>query len=53
MRIVCQQLAPTVGDDAANMTAIDRAIDEALSLGADLIVLPELCTSGYVFESAA
>lgn len=53
MRIVCQQLAPTVGDDAANMTAIDRAIDEALSLGADLIVLPELCTSGYVFESEA
>ena len=51
MRIVCQQLAPTVGDDAANMAAIDRAIDEALSLGADLIVLPELCTSGYVFES--
>jgi predicted amidohydrolase len=53
MRIVCQQLAPTVGDSSANMIAIDQAIDEALTLGADLIVLPELCTSGYVFESEA
>ena len=53
MRIVCQQLAPAVGDDAANMAAVGRAIDEAVALGADLIVLPELCTSGYVFESEA
>lgn len=53
MRIVCQQLAPTVGDSSANLIAIDQAIDEALALGADLIVLPELCTSGYVFESEA
>jgi len=53
MRIVCQQLAPTVGDNFSNMAAIDRAIDEAVSLGADLIVLPELCTSGYVFASEA
>ena len=53
MRIVCQQLAPTVGDNAANMATAGQAIDEAVALGADLIVLPELCTSGYVFESAA
>jgi 5-aminopentanamidase len=32
---------------------VDTAIDEALAAGADLIVLPELVTSGYVFESAA
>ena len=51
MRIVCQQFAPTVGDLAANFAAIEQAIDEAVELGADLIVLPELCTSGYVFES--
>ncbi len=53
MRIVCQQLAPRVGEDAANLTAIEQAIDEALALGADLIVLPELSTSGYVFEAEA
>ena len=53
MRIVCQQLAPTVGDNAANMATAGQAIDEAVALGADLIVLPELCTSGYVFGSEA
>jgi predicted amidohydrolase len=53
MRIVCQQLAPKVGEDAANMASIEGAIDEAVALGAELIVLPELCTSGYVFESEA
>ena len=51
MRIVCQQLAPSVGDNVANLAAIGVAIDEALELEADLIVLPELCTSGYVFTS--
>ncbi len=51
MRIVCQQLAPSVGDDDANLAAIEQAIDEAVNLGADLIVLPELCTSGYKFAS--
>jgi predicted amidohydrolase len=27
-------------------------VREAVASGADLVVLPELCTSGYMFESA-
>jgi predicted amidohydrolase len=53
MRIVCQQLAPTVGEMAANPEATLVAVRDAVGQGADLIVLPELCTSGYVFAEAA
>jgi predicted amidohydrolase len=50
-RIACQQLAPVIGDLAANrMIALD-AIREAVDDGADVVVLPELITSGYMFES--
>jgi predicted amidohydrolase len=52
MRIVCQQLAPTVGNDGANFEATIIAVRDAVERGADLIVLPELCTSGYVFADA-
>ena len=53
MRIVCQQLAPTVGDDAANDEATIAAVQDAIARDGDLIVLPELCTSGYVFADAS
>jgi predicted amidohydrolase len=53
MRIICQQLTPTVGDEAANHGATITAVNDAIALGADLIVLPELCTSGYVFADQA
>ena len=53
MRIICQQLAPTVGDDAANDEATIAAVQDAITRGGDLIVLPELCTSGYVFADAS
>lgn len=50
MRFVCQQLTPTVGDDMANHAATVAAVEDAVARGAELIVLPELCTSGYVFR---
>ncbi len=50
-RIVCQQLAPVLGDLAANRTLALAAIREAVDHGADVVVLPELITSGYMFES--
>ena len=50
-RIACQQLAPVIGDLAANRELARAAIAEAVSDGADVVVLPELITSGYVFES--
>jgi predicted amidohydrolase len=50
-RIVCRQLAPKVGDFVANRAMSLAAITESVSAGADIVVLPELVTSGYVFAS--
>jgi 5-aminopentanamidase len=46
--VACLQLAPSLGDLAANRSLILRALEGAQ---ADVVVLPELATSGYVFES--
>lgn len=51
-RIAVQQLAPVIGDLEANRALARDAIREAAGAGADVVVLPELITSGYVFESA-
>jgi predicted amidohydrolase len=51
-RIACQQLAPVIGDLAANRAIALAAIREAVDNGADVVVLPELITSGYMFESS-
>lgn len=48
-RIVCCQLNPVIGDVDANTELIASAIAEAVSAGADIVVLPELATSGYMF----
>jgi 5-aminopentanamidase len=51
-RVCVQQLDPIVGDlDGNHRLALD-AIVEAVEAGAEVIVLPELVTSGYMFESA-
>jgi predicted amidohydrolase len=50
-RLAAQQLAPTIGDLQANRTLALAAIREAVSAGADVVVLPELITSGYMFSS--
>ena len=48
--VVCRQLAPRVGEPAHN----HRQILDAISAGrdADLLVLPELASSGYVFQDS-
>ena len=51
-RIICRQLAPRVADLPANREMSTRAIRDAVKSGADIVVLPELVTSGYVFTSA-
>jgi predicted amidohydrolase len=51
-RIVCRQLAPRIAELEANHRQIVRTIAEETSSGADILVLPELVSSGYVFESA-
>jgi predicted amidohydrolase len=50
-RIACQQLAPVLGDLEANRASSLAAIREAVQDGADVVVLPELMTSGYMFVS--
>ena len=51
-RIVCQQLSPRVGEFETNRTLSLNAIAAAVQERAGVIVLPELMTSGYVFQSA-
>jgi NAD+ synthase len=47
LTIAIAQLNPTVGDLAGNATLIRRARDEGATLGADLVVCPELVVVGY------
>jgi predicted amidohydrolase len=51
-RITCCQFAPAIGDLAANAEAIEHQIRDAVTEGADIVVLPELATSGYMFHDA-
>ncbi len=51
VRVACIQMAPQVGALAANIADSVARIDAAAAQGAKLMVLPELCSSGYVFES--
>jgi predicted amidohydrolase len=51
-RIACIQLAPVLGDVEANMATSTAAIAEAVTGGAQIVVLPELVTSGYLFADA-
>jgi 2,6-dihydroxypseudooxynicotine hydrolase len=48
-RIAVAQLAITVAEPDANRQAAAEAVAEAAAAGAQLVVLPELCDSGYVF----
>lgn len=51
IRVAAVQMEPRVGDKAANLRLSLRLIDEAASAGAQIIVLPELSSSGYLFCS--
>ena len=48
--IALLHLAPRPGDIEFNKRLIERAVSRASSLGARLIVTPELCVSGYGFR---
>ena len=50
-RIAAVQLSPVVGDLAGNLARATEAITAAVAAGAEIVVLPELATSGYVFAS--
>src|SRR4051794_19600857 len=50
--VACCQLAPEFGALDANRALAARAVEDAAARGAQLIVLPELVSSGYVFRDA-
>jgi 5-aminopentanamidase len=51
--VACCQVAPALADPAANRELAAHAISRAAAQGASVVVLPELVSSGYVFESRA
>lgn len=51
-RIACAQIAPQLGASDANSGVIVEQIRAAVTAGADVLVLPELATSGYMFDDA-
>ena len=51
--VACCQIAPALGNPAANRELAAQAISHAAAQGASVVVLPELVSSGYVFKSRA
>jgi N-carbamoylputrescine amidase len=51
IKIACIQMQPAIGNVEANVAHSIALIDRAVGLGARLVVLPELCNSGYMFQS--
>ena len=51
VRVACLQMEPVVGEKDRNVRRSLEMIAEAADKGAKLLVLPELCNSGYVFNS--
>lgn len=51
LRVACLQMEPRIGHKEANVAHSLELIAQAAQAGAQLAVLPELCNSGYVFES--
>ena len=52
-RVACAQVPLSIGDTAGNCTTCRSAIEEAARDGAQIVVLPELASSGYVFADRA
>ncbi len=50
MRVALAQINPTVGDIAGNAAKVAEWIGRAEAEGADLVIFPELCLSGYPAE---
>ena len=51
-QIRCHELAPIAGNFDANVAAIETAIVNAVGSGVELLVLPELATSGYYLTTS-
>jgi len=53
VKLACIQMQPSFGDVASNVARSVQLIEQAASQGVNLVVLPELCNSGYVFSNRA
>ena len=51
VRVACIQMHPEIGELERNVARSLELCAEAADAGATLLVLPELCSSGYVFET--
>lgn len=51
MRVAAVQFAPAFKEPTANLSQAAQMVMQAAKAGAQLIVLPELCTTGYSFQS--
>jgi len=51
VRVVCAQLDPVLLDLPGNLARAADAVATAVGRGADIVVLPELVTSGYLLDS--
>ena len=51
MKVGYIQFNPVFGEKRRNVNTILKLLDEGVRQGSDLIVLPELCNTGYVFRS--
>jgi predicted amidohydrolase len=51
VRVACIQFEPRIGEKQRNVERGLELIAAAASRGAQLVVLPELCNTGYVLES--
>ena len=51
VRIACAQIAPRVGDLESNRNLIKNVIRQRGAVETQIVLLPELASSGYVFES--
>jgi predicted amidohydrolase len=51
--VSCVQMEPRIGAVRENIEKSVAMAEQAAERGAELVVLPELCTSGYVFDSLA
>ncbi|MBQ9942511.1 MAG: nitrilase family protein [Christensenellaceae bacterium] len=53
VKVAAIQFEPVLGDKQANLEKSLRLLCEAAENGADIAVMPELCSTGYVFDSRA
>jgi N-carbamoylputrescine amidase len=53
VKIACIQMEPVVGERDRNVRRSLALLEEAAGAGGRLVVLPELCNSGYMFRSRA